>query len=1192
MFTDLESTLRDTPLNSIATLTKNTLSLKTNLNPVYLRIYLCSSHPQTSRKISSFYMNHLSGRRMCDANDIEMAADRTGLTPAENERFTLATKRNVGRNISHTWLHYMSANFPTYHELAIHTMRLIQCMIFLLVFYNTAYPKLAAARAEESSHFNANERWVAGFQGECTAAVGGAEANGCGQYNMTLVFLYQPDLEAKVCRCATNSALASLIVAANNDSSGVHSSEWGNFTSCGWWGISHDHGWPCHNDSLYDAIYGEPPLNTGSPPLFFHAMETVGWIQSWTQRHHKEVESAFQKFTILPLFGLALWAISFVIPWVGSAFLQWCLRGPLRSQSLQVRRERSSFVFLQRGLLDERLFVIFLLLFGIVFLYSLLSTIFLLSNEFDSTTDHKWDNDIYLRTRCWVGFSHDFQFDVQPRAQWNRPAPELFHEDFLTRRGKSALMFLIVEPCVVSLLTLVTVVAFHFHRYQRWFLCESGKAYYQRVAKNLHFEEFLSLYRAVIKREQETLADDTDIDACIELLSAACSDPAHVAWQTFLTRFDKTHGDGLSAIIALHSHPKTVGTSSTVWETWERFMNSRFLGDLAEIDSENAHDPRLIDDSEATRIFWATKVLNAVQQHLKEEVQGQGRWFQIPSSVSRHSNTYGVLDDLNDEVEKRLQTFFKMEGQPVSCMMLRFIELLLQCKHRHCGQLQEGAGGTATRLHGEANANCELARGSVSHNKTVSVHESCVPWEEYCPSIATSFGSTWSTRSPTAPSLPMSPTSHDADTVHVNDSVVYFKRRSLGTGRFGKVYEGERIGVSDAEHRQFVAVKVIPLDDDGDSTRDERFMMKCVHPNIVQFYTTAKLDTATGDMLCIVMERGKFSLEDDAGKAFLRDLDRYGRCEIMHGVMKGLRYLHDFCSMAHNDIKPANVLMVDGSNQPKLCDFGLGSHAATASTSLTLVGGTIDYMAPEVKAKMFQGASATASVTLRADIFSAGVLFQYVVDHGPNRDDLAADIIKMMRSDKPKDRPTASMCLEHPVFMSPDKQMKLLNAVDATLRGKTPVDPDAIEVKRQLLIDVNKSVSDALGGDRKWTHLLPFRVLETEWKGCRPTRQNPPEFYEEKGASSGNVGGEMLHWARNMWAHAGEIKAALDDNVKVPPLVDENGISRFGTAEEVHGYVVETFPWLVLMAAEIKQTRKGGDADSKDAEAGRRRSQW
>ncbi len=91
-------------------------------------------------------------------------------------------------------------------------------------------------------------------------------------------------------------------------------------------------------------------------------------------------------------------------------------------------------------------------------------------------------------------------------------------------------------------------------------------------------------------------------------------------------------------------------------------------------------------------------------------------------------------------------------------------------------------------------------------------------------------------------------------------------------------------------------------------------------------------------------------------------------------MLQALTYLHRR-GVLHNDLKPANVLVVDG--QVKLLDFGLSAAAGQSSGG----AGTWAYMAPEV----MRGAATGRNPSSRAsDLFAVGVMaYEMVVGQRP-----------------------------------------------------------------------------------------------------------------------------------------------------------------------------------------------------------------
>lgn len=186
----------------------------------------------------------------------------------------------------------------------------------------------------------------------------------------------------------------------------------------------------------------------------------------------------------------------------------------------------------------------------------------------------------------------------------------------------------------------------------------------------------------------------------------------------------------------------------------------------------------------------------------------------------------------------------------------------------------------------------------------------------------------------------------------------------LGRGSMGIVYRAK-----DPLIDRFVAIKVINLESLNNSQiqdyevrlhREAKSAGRLNHPNIFTIHDMGKC----GDVAYIAME----VLE---GRDLGEVIDRKGglsvdqALDISTQVAHGLAYAHQH-GVAHHDIKPANIMVLDGSHV-KIADFGLAQMSpAPARTQGGRVLGSLLYMSPE----QVQG----MELDTRSDIFSLGVI--------------------------------------------------------------------------------------------------------------------------------------------------------------------------------------------------------------------------
>ncbi|CAE7327900.1 unnamed protein product [Symbiodinium natans] len=187
----------------------------------------------------------------------------------------------------------------------------------------------------------------------------------------------------------------------------------------------------------------------------------------------------------------------------------------------------------------------------------------------------------------------------------------------------------------------------------------------------------------------------------------------------------------------------------------------------------------------------------------------------------------------------------------------------------------------------------------------------------------------------------------------------------IGRGNYGVILAGDLLGMP-------VAVK-LPLANASlslpDLANELRFLRRARHPHIVAFQGACILPQAEILFLVEELVNGTSLQALLSGSLQLNTMEKHG---VLLGILRALRYLHGLVpSVAHGDLKPSNVLVLDRDKSPKLIDFGLARIRHSHSRQL---GGTPRYMAPEVLTKTIQMAKAD-----KADMFSFGRVIFFVL---------------------------------------------------------------------------------------------------------------------------------------------------------------------------------------------------------------------
>ncbi|KAL7598904.1 hypothetical protein Lser_V15G21932 [Lactuca serriola] len=242
----------------------------------------------------------------------------------------------------------------------------------------------------------------------------------------------------------------------------------------------------------------------------------------------------------------------------------------------------------------------------------------------------------------------------------------------------------------------------------------------------------------------------------------------------------------------------------------------------------------------------------------------------------------------------------------------------------------------------------------------------------------------------------------------------FSKSNLLGIGGFGSVYKGQL-----SDPTKTIAVKKVS----ATSNQGEKEYLaeictigRLKHKNLLSLEGWCH---DHGQLLLVYTYMPNGSLDKYIGKTFLDWEQRY---KILMGLASVLVYLHEECGnpVVHRDVKPNNV-MLDSEFNAYLGDFGLARLVRSDTSVMTMVAGTIGYLAPEV--------TYTGRATPESDVYSFGMV--------------VIEVVCGKRSQWMMDENS----LVDYVWELYEKG-EILNCVDRTLAGKYNSD----EVRRTLMV--------------------------------------------------------------------------------------------------------------------------------------------
>ncbi|XP_010489347.1 PREDICTED: probable serine/threonine-protein kinase NAK isoform X2 [Camelina sativa] len=243
----------------------------------------------------------------------------------------------------------------------------------------------------------------------------------------------------------------------------------------------------------------------------------------------------------------------------------------------------------------------------------------------------------------------------------------------------------------------------------------------------------------------------------------------------------------------------------------------------------------------------------------------------------------------------------------------------------------------------------------------------------------------------------------------------------LGEGGFGKVFKGWLEDKTPGKQSNGTVIAVKKLNAESFQGFEEwqcevNFLGRVSHPNLVKLLGYC----LEGEELLLVYEfMQKGSLENHLFRrgSSVQPLSWEIRLKIAIGAAKGLAFLHaSEKQVIYRDFKASNILL-DGSYNAKISDFGLAKLGPSASQShiTTRVMGTQGYAAPEYVA--------TGHLYVKSDVYGFGVVL--------------AEILTSLHALDPT-RPTGQHNLTEWIKPHLSERRKLRSIMDPRLEGRYP----------------------------------------------------------------------------------------------------------------------------------------------------------
>ena len=167
----------------------------------------------------------------------------------------------------------------------------------------------------------------------------------------------------------------------------------------------------------------------------------------------------------------------------------------------------------------------------------------------------------------------------------------------------------------------------------------------------------------------------------------------------------------------------------------------------------------------------------------------------------------------------------------------------------------------------------------------------------------------------------------------------------FGSVGFGIVFKAKHL-----LEEKLYAVKLISFDSHGFSKHqiEENFhelsheiknYRKMKHKYIIKYITSFKY--VQENSIAIIMKLAESSISPILQFIPPEDAKRF-----LLQICEGIGYLHNEKKPIHRDLKPQNLLILNG--EIKICDFGIAKIKVHEKTTLSRIVGTPEFMAPEL----------------------------------------------------------------------------------------------------------------------------------------------------------------------------------------------------------------------------------------------------